>query len=445
MPFGLCNGPASFQHFINDTLREYLDRFCTAYLDDILIYSDDEIEHALHVKQVLVKLREAGLQADITKCAFGVTEVPYLGLIVTTKGVKMDPAKIDTVINWPAPVNVRDVQSFLGFANFYRRFVFGFSKIASPLTNLTKKGTKFSWTSDCQQTFNTMKKAFTSDLILMHFDPDKKIVVETDASDFVSAGILSQYDEKDILRPVAYFSKKHNPAECNYEIYDKELMAIVRAFEEWRPELEGSAQPIDVISDHKNLEYFTSTKLLSRRQARWSEFLARFDYKIVYRPGRAGGKPDALTRRSGDLPEEGDETDERNSFQHQTILKTHNLDDGVAESFNSTVVGTSPDPIVLAPAILDQEQDLDEDDDTETDHEEPQLDLVTDQLNPDDDPMDVATQDLWNRALDRDKFSPRVLEMLRNGSRYHSGIQLAECEDRNGICTSEIDNTSQIR
>ena len=445
MPFGLCNGPASFQHFINDTLREYLDRFCTAYLDDILIYSDDEIEHALHVKQVLVKLREAGLQADITKCAFGVTEVPYLGLIVTTKGVKMDPAKIDTVINWPAPVNVRDVQSFLGFANFYRRFVFGFSKIASPLTNLTKKGTKFSWTSDCQQTFNTMKKAFTSDLILMHFDPDKKIVVETDASDFVSAGILSQYDEKDILRPVAYFSKKHNPAECNYEIYDKELMAIVRAFEEWRSELEGSAQPIDVISDHKNLEYFTSTKLLSRRQARWSEFLARFDYKIVYRPGRAGGKPDALTRRSGDLPEEGDETDERNSFQHQTILKTHNLDDGVAESFNSTVVGTSPDPIVLAPAILDQEQDLDEDDDTETDHEEPQLDLVTDQLNPDDDPMDVATQDLWNRALDRDKFSPRVLEMLRNGSRYHSGIQLAECEDRNGICTSEIDNTSQIR
>ena len=97
------------------------------------------------------------------------------------------------------------------------------------------------------------------------------------------------------------------------------------------------------------------------------------------------------------------------------------------------MVGTSPDPIVLAPAILDQEQDLDEDDDTETDREEPQLDLVTDQLNPDDDPMDVATQDLWNRALDRDKFSPRVLEMLRNGSRYHSGIQLAECEDRNGI------------
>ena len=143
---------------------------------------------------------------------------------------------------------------------------------------------------------------------------------------------------------------------------------------------------------------------MSRRQARWSEFLSRFDYKIVYRPRSSGGKPDALTRGSGDLPEKEAETDKRNSFQHQTILKTHNLDDGVAESFNSTVVGTSLDPIVLAPAILDQEQDLDEDDNTETDRKEPQLDLVTDQLNPDDDPMDVATQDLWNRALDRISF-----------------------------------------
>ena len=169
------------------------------------------------------------------------------------------------------------------------------------------------------------KKAFTSELILMHFDPDRPIIVETDASDYVSGGILSQYDNENVLRPIAYFSKKHNPAEYNYEIYDKELMAIVRCFEEWRPELEGSAHPISVISDHKNLEYFASTKQLSRRQARWSEFLSRFDFKIVYRPGKAGGKPDALTRRSGDLPKEGDETDERHKHQHQTILKTHNL------------------------------------------------------------------------------------------------------------------------
>ena len=147
--------------------------------------------------------------------------------------------------------------------------------------------------------------------------------METDASDYVSAGILSQYGDDGILHPIAFFSKKHSPAECNYEIYDKELMAIVKAFEEWRPELEGAAHPIQVLSDHKNLEYFMSTKLLNRRQARWSEFLSRFDFKIVYRPGKAGAKPDALTRRSGDLPQE--EGDERITERQKAVLKPQNL------------------------------------------------------------------------------------------------------------------------
>lgn len=118
---------------------------------------------------------------------------------------------------------------------------------------------------------------------------------------------MSQYDKSGILRPVAYFSKKYSPAECNYEIYDKELMAIIRCFEAWRPELEGSAFPIHVLSDHKNLEYFMTTKTLSRRQARWSEYLSRFNFKIVYQPGNMNGKADALTRRSGDLPADKDE------------------------------------------------------------------------------------------------------------------------------------------
>jgi hypothetical protein len=143
-------------------------------------------------------------------------------------------------------------------------------------------------------------------------------VAETDASDFVSGGVLSQPDEENVLHPVAYFSKKHSPAECNYEIYDKQLLAIVRAFEEWRPHLESAPESIRVLTDHKNLEYFMTTKLLNRRQARWSEFLSRFDFVIVYQPGKQGGKPDALTRRSGDLPKEGDE---RLRHQSQVILK----------------------------------------------------------------------------------------------------------------------------
>lgn len=275
MPFGLCNGPALFQHYINDTLQEYLNVFCTAYLDDILIYSDNEAEHTMHVRLILAKLREAGLQVDITKCEFHVTEVSYLGLIVTTEGIKMDPKKVSAIAEWPALENVKDVQSFLGFANFYRRFIYGFSKIVAPLTALTKKGVPFRMTDECQRAFQSLKTAFTSDVVLRHFDPDRETIVETDASDFVLGGILSQYSDQGVLHPVAYFSKKHSPAECNYEIYDKELMAIVRTFKEWRPELEGSTFPVSVVTDHKNLEYFTTTKTLSRRQARWSESTLR--------------------------------------------------------------------------------------------------------------------------------------------------------------------------
>jgi hypothetical protein len=233
--------------------------------------------------------------------------VKYLGFIISTTGTKIDPAKITTIQEWPQPQNVKDVQSFLGFANFYRRFIKGYSSIVAPLTRLTRKDIPFAWTSDCAHSFNDLKIAFTTAPILRHFDYDREVIVETDASDFVSAGVLSQYDDNGVLHPVAFFSRKHSPAECNYEIYDKELMAIVRAFEEWRPELEGALHPIQVLSDHKNLEYFMSTKLLNRRQTRWAEYLSRFNFRIVYHPGKAGGKPNALTRRSGDLPPGGDE------------------------------------------------------------------------------------------------------------------------------------------
>ena len=203
--------------------------------------------------------------------------------------------------------DLTSVQWFLGFANFYQRFIKNYSGIVAPLTKLSRKDILFVWTTECQAAVDTLKTAFTTVPILWHFDHDCEIIVETDASDYVSVGILSQYDDDEILHSVAFFSKKHLPAECNYEIYDKELMAIVRCFEEWRPELEGALHPIQVLSDHRNLEYFMSTKLLNRRQTRWAEFLSRFNFKIVYRPGKAGGKPDSLTRRSEDLPKGGDE------------------------------------------------------------------------------------------------------------------------------------------
>lgn len=366
----------------------------------------------------------------------------------------MDPAKVDTIVHWPALRNLKDIQSFLGFANFFRRFIYGFSRLAAPLTALTRKDVKFVWDEKCEHAFQGLKKAFTSQPILLHFDPDRKTVIETNASDYVSGGILSQYDDDGILHPVAYFSKKHSPAECNYEIYDKELMAIVRAFEEWRPELEGSTSPIDVISDHKNLEYFASSKQLSRRQARWSEFLSRFDFKIVYRPGKAGGKPDALTRRSGDLPKVGDTSNERNNYQYQVILKPHNFATSSSQHPSGSSSSSSYHQDItlhaiqlhleprltnqyLAATFLDGEEALDNDDSNEMDISfEPQLDLTTDQAQPDDDPLDVPTETLWYLARERDRFAPLILKLLKEGARYHKGIPLAEYEDRNGYLYS---------
>jgi hypothetical protein len=198
----------------------------------------------------------------------------------------------------------------------------------------------------------------------------------------VSAGVLSQYDDDGILHPVAFFSKKCSPAECNYEIYDKELMAIVRAFEEWRPELEGALHPIQVLSDHKNLEYFMSTKLLNRCQTRWAEYLSRFNFKIVYRPGKAGGKPDALTCRSGALPEGGDE---RLVKQQKAVLKPHNLPDELQISANLSRSNTQ----------LPLNQEIAE-------------------------------------AIANDTFAQNILSMLRDRKHHCQEITLSECQEYNG-------------
>ena len=282
MPFRLANGPSSFQNYINNILHGMLDIFCTAYIDDILIYSNSRKEHREHVRKVLEALRRAGLQADIDKCKFHTTEVNYLGLIIMNNGIRMDPHKISAVQQRSTPTCVRDVQIFIGFANFYRQFIHGFSSIVAPMIATIKKDarTNFTWTSACQRAFDLLKERFTTAPILAHFDYEKECIVETNASDNVSAGVLSQYRDDAKLHPVAFFSRKHSPQEINYEIYDKELLAIIKAFEEWRPMLERAGLPIKILTDHRNLQYFMTTKQLSCRQARWSEYLSRFNFII---------------------------------------------------------------------------------------------------------------------------------------------------------------------
>ena len=297
MPFGLCNAPGTFQHFVNDTFSDYLDDFLAAYLDDLLVYSNTLKEHKRHVRLVLKRLQAAGLHIKPQKCQFHVTEVSFLGFLISEKGIRMDPAKVAAITTWPVPRSVHDIQVFLGFANFYRRFIDKYSRIASAITALLKKGVPFLWTPKAQAAFENLKKAFTTAPILRHFDQSRPAIIETDASDYAEGGVLSQLGDDGELHPCAFFSRKFKDAEINYEIYDKEMMAIVDCMETWRHHLEGSGHRATVYSDHKNLLWFTETKVLNRRQARWAEKLSRFDFVIVFRPGKDQGKPDALSRR----------------------------------------------------------------------------------------------------------------------------------------------------
>lgn len=215
-------------------------------------------EHRVHVQKVLEALYKEGIFLKPEECEFDVQSTKYLEYVLSSKGLEMDPVKTKTIREWKRPKSIHDVQMFFGFANFYRRFIRNYSRIIRPLTTFTGKGKEFFWNDDDERAFESLKTAFTTTLVLQLFDFEKQCVMETDASDFVSAGVLSQPDLRGVLHPVAYFSKKHTPAECNYEIYDKELLAVVRAFEECHPELEDAAYPIEVLSDHRNLEYFMS-------------------------------------------------------------------------------------------------------------------------------------------------------------------------------------------
>ena len=324
MPFGLTNGPACWQHYINDVLFEYLNDFAQAYMDDILIYSKTLKEHRSHVRKVLSKLREAGLYADINKCEFHVTETTFLGVIISTDGIRMDPQKIQVILDWARPETLKQVQSFVGFCNFYRRFIKDFSRITKPLHRLAQKDVKFEWNEACQTAFDRMKTAITSAPVLRHFDRGREAILETDSSDYVNAGILSQYDDEGVLHPVAFYSKNLAPAECNYEIYDKELLAIINGLETWKADLECTEIPIKIFTDHKSLEYFMETKKLTRRQARWANSLAEYNFKIMYTSAKKNQKADALTRTADSSPTSLD--DDREKYMNQTVLTRDRLD-----------------------------------------------------------------------------------------------------------------------
>ena len=216
------------------------------------------------------RLREAPLLLKQSKCEFHKEEVEFLEFVVGKDGICMDPVKVESITTWPVPKSVHDIRMFLGLANFYRRFIKGFSKIVLPITKLLKKENvpKFWWTTEAQNTFTKLRTAFTTALVLQHFNPNLPTFLEADASDFALGAEVSQRGEDGHIHPIAFHSRKFNPAEMNYEIYDKEMLAIVEFLKHYHHYFEGQGQQITIYFDHHNLLWFTETKVYDRRQAR---------------------------------------------------------------------------------------------------------------------------------------------------------------------------------
>ncbi|PRP73023.1 retrotransposon nucleocapsid protein, partial [Planoprotostelium fungivorum] len=319
MPFGLSNAPGNFQAYVHSCFSDMLDRFVIIYLDDFLIFSESEEEHVQHVSLVLQRMIEKKLFCNLKKCQFHTTRVEFLGYDISPLGLHMCPDRIKSIQDWKPPTNVKETQSFLGFCNFYRNFIPYYSTLSSPLSNLTRKTVAWEWGTAQQKAFDDLKTAFASADVVRHFDNTLGLVLETDASDFAISGILSQ-THPDGLRPISFYSRKMKEAELNYDTHDKELLAIVECLKAWRHWILGVSTPLNIYTDHENLRWFSSKQHLNRRQIRWSQFLADFNYKLIHRPGKSNVKADLLSRRAQDALDMGDKLSQNQCLLHPELF-----------------------------------------------------------------------------------------------------------------------------
>nr|ABD28305.1 RNA-directed DNA polymerase (Reverse transcriptase) [Medicago truncatula] len=259
MPFGVTNAPGVFMEYMNRIFHAFLDRFVVVFIDDILIYSKTEEEHAEHLKIVLQVLKEKKLYAKLSKCEFWLKEVSFLGHVISGDGIVVDPSKVEAVSQWETPKSVTEIRSLLGLAGYYRRFIEGFSKLALPLTQLTCKGKTFVWDVHCEKSFGELKKRLTTAPVLILPKSDEPFVVYCDASKLGLGGVLMQEG-----KVVAYASRQLRIHEKNYPTHDLELAAVVFVLKIWRHYLYGSR--FEVFSDHKSLKYFFDQKELNMRQ-----------------------------------------------------------------------------------------------------------------------------------------------------------------------------------
>src|SRR6266540_663770 len=291
MSFGLTNAPAYFMYLMNSIFMEELEIFVVIFIDDILIYSKSEEEHAEHISIVLGRLREHRLYANLSKCEFWLSEVAFLGHLLNKYGVAFDPSKVKEVLDWMPPKSVSEIRSFLGLAGYYRRFIENFSKIAKPMTELLKHGVKFEWFEECEAAFQTLKTRLTTAPVLAQPDIHRDFDVYCDASRIDLGCVLMQGG-----RVVAYASRQLKCHEENYPTHDLELAAVVHALKIWRHYLLGNH--CNIYTDHKSLKYIFTQADINMRQRRWLELIKYYDLEVHYHPGKANVVADALSRKA---------------------------------------------------------------------------------------------------------------------------------------------------
>ncbi|KAJ3698695.1 hypothetical protein LUZ61_002400 [Rhynchospora tenuis] len=291
MPFGLTNAPATFQTLMNDLFKPYIRQFVLVFFDDILIYSKTMSDHVTHVSKALQVLADNQLFAKKSKCEFGVTQIEYLGHIILEQGVATDPHKVESMVNWPVPQNVKQLRGFLGLTGYYRKFVKNYGAISKPLTELTKKNT-FKWSPQAQLSFDNLKQAMTEAPVLILPDYTKKFVIETDASALGMGAVLMQEN-----RPVAYLSKSLGLKNQALSTYEKELLALFTAVKKWKHYLLG--QPFVIKTDQISLKHLLEQKVTNALQHKGLCVLLGLDYSIEYKKGKENKVADALSRVQG--------------------------------------------------------------------------------------------------------------------------------------------------
>ena len=298
MPFGLCNAPATFQRFMNDIFRDLLDVCVVVYLDDILVFSNTEEEHRLHLQQVLQRLRDHHLVAKPKKCLLGQPRIEFLGHVIGNGCLEMSSEKVKAIQQWKTPFcSQKEVRAFLGLASYYRRFIRNFAKVAAPISDLLQKDQELFWTTEAEQAVKSLKEAITTAPVLQIADPNKPFTITTDASGIAVGAVLEQEAEDKCMHPVAFTSQKLRPEQRHYEVRDLELLAIVHALKTWRPYLLG--QKVRVLTDHIPLESIQRREMdpsLKPRTLRAIEYLQAFDLDIHRVPGSKNVVADALSR-----------------------------------------------------------------------------------------------------------------------------------------------------